>query len=157
MPFPAGIIWCVNTQLCKSRGEGGFTHTHRLSLDTHRQKNREIFSSDLFPSYLPKREVSSLQATLGTSDYLFLRGEHCLLWAWVAEGWGDLPVFLPPPSPPPPSIDGCLHLGSGRWPRGIGGQLREYATVQDPGSEVSQFLCGQLSLQKTRLQSQEPQ
>ena len=45
------------------------------------QKNREIFNSDLFPSYLPKREVSSLQATLGIFDYLFLRGEHCLLWA----------------------------------------------------------------------------
>lgn len=137
----------------------GDSHTHRLSLDTHRQKHREIFSSNLFPSYLPKREVSSLQATLGTSDYLFRRGEHCLLWAWVTEGWGDIPVFLPHTPPPPPSpTDGCLHLGSGRWPRGICGQLSEYAAVQEPGSEVlPQLLCGQLSLRKTRLQSQEPQ
>ena len=108
------------------------THKHRLSLDTHRQKNREIFNSDLFPSYLPKREVSSLQATLGIFDYLFLRGEHCLLWAWVAEGWGDLPVFLPPPPPPAPHrwllTPGLWEMAKGYWC-----QLREYATVQDPG------------------------
>ena len=134
----------------------GDSHTHRLSLNTHKQKNREIFSSNLFPSYLPKREVSSLQATLGTSDYLFLRGEHCLLWAWVAEGLGDIPVFfhrwLLTPG---------LWVWPKRWPsemaKGYCGQLSKYATVQDPGSEVlSQFLCGQLSHQKARLQSQEP-
>lgn len=79
------------------------------------------------------------------------------------RGVGGHSYFLPPPPHP---TDGCLPLGSGygprdgplRWPRGIGGQLSEYATVQDPGSEVlSQFLCGQLSHQKARLQSQEPQ
>lgn len=92
----------------------GDSHTHRLSLDTHRQKHREIFSSNLFPSYLPKREVSSLQATLGTSDYLFRRGEHCLLWAWVTEGWGDIPVFLPH-TPPPPSAPHRWLLTPGLW------------------------------------------
>lgn len=141
----------------------GDSHTHRPSIDTHRQKNREIFSSNLFPSYLPKREVSSLQVTLGTSDYLFLRGEHCALGVG-GRVVGGYSCFLPPPPPPP--TDGCLPLGSGygprdgplRCPRGIGGQLSEYATVQDPGSEeLSQFLCGQLSHQKARLQSQEPQ
>lgn len=92
----------------------GDSHTQRLSLDTHKQKNRGIFSSNLFPSYLPKREVSSLQATLGTSDYLFLRGEHCLLWAWVAEGLGDIPVFF---HHHPPSHRWLLTPGLWVWPK----------------------------------------
>lgn len=70
--------------------------THTLSLSqytlTHQQKNREIFSSNLFPSYLPKREVRNLPATLVTSNYCVCTGQ------WVAEGWGDIPVFLPPPA-----------------------------------------------------------
>lgn len=95
--------------------------THKLSLSqytlTHQQKNREIFSSNLFPSYLPKREVRNLLATLVTSNYCVCTGQ------WVAEGWGDIPVFLLPPA------DGYSSLGPGGQPKGVGGQLSEYKTA----------------------------
>ena len=80
-----------------------YTHTHahtqRLSLKTHSSTDRKIekFSVAIsFLSYLPKREVSNLQATLGTSNYLLVRGEDCLHWAWVAEGWGAFLFFFHP-------------------------------------------------------------
>lgn len=99
---------------------GVLTHTLPLSQYTltHRQKNSKRFSSNLFPSYLPKREVRNVPATLGKSNYLLLKDDHCVCTGqWVTEGWGTFLFFFHP------SADGYSSLGSGGQPKGVGGQL----------------------------------
>lgn len=113
---------------------------HTLSLDTHSPTGREIerySPAILLPSYLPKREVQNLQATLGTPNDLLPREEDGVCTGqWVAEGGRPILFVFHP-------LLVVAHLRALGDSQGVLVANTANTQSREPGLKVSpQFLCG---------------